>query len=132
MPLRDVIRELFRFRTVNYTYLASGFQMFVLGAIIAWAPSYLNRYYGIDPAQAAVRAAVLVLMAGIGMTLGGIVVDRLSARQPSNRLRLPRYMRSYAGAFCSSRSSCHRVPRNSPSSPLACSWAPASPARRAR
>ena len=89
MPLGDVIRELFRFCTVNCTYVASGLSMFIQGAIIAWAPSFMNRYYGLDPAQAAVRAGVLVLMAGVGMTIGGIAVDRLSARRASNRLLVP-------------------------------------------
>jgi MFS family permease len=89
MPLHGVIRELFRFRTVTCTYVASGLQMFVQGSVIAWAPSYLNRYYSLDPAQAGVRAGVLVLIAGVGMTVGGILVDRLSANRRSNRLRIP-------------------------------------------
>ncbi|HTP97757.1 MAG TPA: MFS transporter [Casimicrobiaceae bacterium] len=89
MPLLDVIRELFRFRSVNCTYVASGLSMFIQGAVIAWAPSFMNRYYGLDPAQSAVRAGALVLMAGVGMTIGGIVADRLSARRPSNRLLVP-------------------------------------------
>lgn len=89
MPLRDVIRELFRLRTVNCTYVGSGLSMFIQGAVIAWAPSFMNRYYGLDPAASAVRAGVLVLMAGVGMTVGGIVVDRLGARRASNRLFVP-------------------------------------------
>ena len=88
MPLGRVIRELFRFRTVNCTYAASGLLMFIQGSIIAWAPSYLNRYYAMDPAQAALGAGVLVLVAGLGMTLGGIVVDRLVAIRRSNRLNI--------------------------------------------
>jgi len=89
MPLREVIGALFRVPTVNFTYVGSGLQMFVQGTIIAWAPSYLNRYYGMDPAAAAVGAGALMLVAGVGMTAGGFVVDRLSAKRPSNRLRLP-------------------------------------------
>ncbi len=89
MPLREVIRELFRFRTVRFTYLASGLQMFVQGSIVVWMPSYLNRFHGLDPADSAVRAGVLVLVAGVGMTLGGGVVDRLSVGQPKNRLVIP-------------------------------------------
>jgi predicted MFS family arabinose efflux permease len=89
MPLREVIAALFRSPAVNRTYVASGLQMFVVGAVIAWAPSYLNRYYGIDPAAAAVRAGILVLVTGVGMAAGGFVVDRFSAKRRSNRLRLP-------------------------------------------
>ncbi|MFO1313601.1 MAG: MFS transporter [Burkholderiales bacterium] len=89
MRLREVVRELFRSRTVNLTYIASGLSMFMQGAVVAWAPSYLNRYYAFDPAQAALGAAALVLMAGAGMALGGAVVDRASAHSIVNRLRVP-------------------------------------------
>lgn len=89
MPVKEVLRELFRYRTLWLTYMASGLQMFILGTVMAWAPSYLNRYYGLDPAESAVRAGVLVLFSGIGMTLGGALVDRLSVKQPLNRLRVP-------------------------------------------
>ena len=88
LSLQSVIRELFRFRTVNCTYVASALLMFIQGSIVAWAPSYLNRYYAMDPARAAVGAGVLVLVAGVGMTLGGIVADRLVAVRHSNRLNI--------------------------------------------
>lgn len=89
MPFRQVLHELFRYRTLRFTYLASGFQMFIVGTVMAWAPSYMNRYYGLDPADSAIRAGLLVLVSGIGMTVGGILVDRLSVHNPSNRLRVP-------------------------------------------
>ena len=98
LPLQEVLRELFRFRTSKYTYLASGLQMFVQGAVIAWIPSFLNRYYGLDPAAAGVRAGVLVLIGGVGMVLGGMLVDRLSAQQQLNRLRIPALYAFFSGA----------------------------------
>lgn len=96
--LREVIRDLFRSRTANCTYVASGLMMFVQGSVIAWMPSYLNRYYAMDPAQSGVRAGLLVLAAGIGMTLGGIVVDRLCAARPSNRSRVSSLYAVVSGA----------------------------------
>jgi MFS family permease len=42
-----------------------------------------------DLSQAAMFAGGLVLMAGIGMTLGGALVDRLSTRYARNRLLVP-------------------------------------------
>lgn len=89
MPLRSVAYELVRYRTIRWTYLGSGFAMFVQGAVLAWIPSYVNRYYGLDPAESAMRAGVLVLFAGIGMTLGGALADRLSVKRANNRLRVP-------------------------------------------
>ncbi len=89
MPLREMAYELVRYRTIRWTYIGSGFAMFVQGSVIAWIPSYVNRYYGLDPAESAMRAGVLVLLAGIGMTLGGALADRLSVKKGKNRLRVP-------------------------------------------
>lgn len=89
LPLKAVMRELLTTRTALWVYLGSGLQMFIQGAVIAWIPSYLNRFHGLDMAQAATGAGLLVLVSGIGMTCGGILVDRLSRRDQRNRLRLP-------------------------------------------
>ncbi|RJG03002.1 MFS transporter [Noviherbaspirillum sedimenti] len=97
MPLKTVFRELFAARTAVFSYLGSGFQMFTLGAVMAWMPSYLNRYYGMTPNEAGIKASVLVLMAGVGMVLGGIVVDRLVKRERKNVLLV---MASYAFGAC--------------------------------
>ena len=70
--------------------------MFVQGAVIAWASSYLNRYLGMDPADAAKHAGLLAVCSGIGMIGGGYVVDRLSRQDKRNRLRIPALF-----AFCS-------------------------------
>ncbi len=91
MPLKTVIKELFRFATLRRTYVASGLQMFILGSVMAWAPSYMNRYYGMDTETSAMRAGILVLASGVGMTLGGMLVDRLSLTNRINRLRVPAF-----------------------------------------
>jgi len=76
---------LFGSRAVILTYVASGLQLFVLGALTAWAPSYLNRVDGLSPSAAAAAAAGLLLSAGVGMVVCGVVADRLCALRP--RLR---------------------------------------------
>lgn len=91
LPLKAVIRELLTTRTALWTYLGSGLQMFIQGALIAWMPSYLNRFHGLDMAQSATGAGLLVLVAGIGMTAGGVLVDRLSRRDERNKLRVPMF-----------------------------------------
>jgi MFS family permease len=63
--------------------------MFVIGVINAWIPSYMGRYYGLAPDEAAMQAAVVVLVAGIGIILCGWGVDRLGQRDIRNRLRAP-------------------------------------------
>ena len=89
MPLKAVLRALLTSRTALWTYLGSGLLMFIQGAVIAWMPSYLNRYYAMDMTQSATGAGLLVLVAGIGMTAGGALVDRLSRGNVRNKLRIP-------------------------------------------
>jgi predicted MFS family arabinose efflux permease len=89
MPLKAVLRKLLTTPTSQWTYLGSGLQMFIQGSVIAWMPSYLNRYHGMDMTQSATSAGLLVLVAGIGMTGGGMLVDRLSRRDDRNNLRVP-------------------------------------------
>lgn len=83
--LRAVLRGLFGDPGVVLTYVASGLQLFVLGAITAWAPSYLNREYDLSPATAASTAAVLLLSCGVGMVVWGSLSDRLSKGRPQRR-----------------------------------------------
>ncbi len=89
MGVLEIVRELFVTRTAVFTYLGSGFQMFILGVINAWIPSYMSRYYGLAPDQAAMQAGVVVLVAGIGMIACGWSVDRLGKRDLRNKLRVP-------------------------------------------
>jgi MFS family permease len=88
LPIRQVFRTLLTTRTLVLVALAGGFSMFVQGTFIAWIPSYLNRYYGFDPAKAAVGTALLIVCASIGMIVGGGLVDRLSRHNKDNRLRI--------------------------------------------
>ncbi len=89
MRVGEVVRELFVTRTAIFTYLGSGLQMFIMGVVNAWIPSYMSRYYGLAPDKAALRAGVIVLVAGIGMIACGWMVDRLGLRDIRNKLRVP-------------------------------------------
>lgn len=82
---REVIEGLFGAPAVVATYIASGLQLFVLGALTAWTPSYLNRLVGLAPSRAAAAAAMLLLASGVGMVVWGAVTDRLCARRPELR-----------------------------------------------
>jgi len=89
MSVGETIRELFVARTAVFTYLASGCQMFILGVINAWMPSFMSRYYGLAPDKAAIQAGVVVLVAGVGMIVCGWSVDRFGRRDLLNKLRVP-------------------------------------------
>ncbi len=92
-PLRAAIGSLFASRSVRLAYLGSGLQLFAAGALPAWLPSYLGRYYGLPVDRAARAAAVLLLVCGIGMIMCGMISDRLARDQPERKIAL-------AGGYC--------------------------------
>lgn len=85
LQARGVASGLFGAPAVVLTYVASGLQLFVLGSLTAWTPSYLNRFEGLSPGAAAGSAALLLLSAGVGMVVCGAMADRLSAGRPGRR-----------------------------------------------
>ncbi|KRE86250.1 multidrug DMT transporter permease [Rhodanobacter sp. Soil772] len=78
------LRNLFTNPVLLCLYAASGVQMFLPSALMAWTPSYMVRYYGMQTAQAASFAAILVLCGGVGMVVLGIVSDRKSRAAPAS------------------------------------------------
>jgi MFS family permease len=89
LRMMEIAKDLLATPTAIFTYLGSGLQMLILGVISAWIPTYFGRYYGLATDRAALRGAVVVLVAGIGMTIGGWLVDRLGSRDGRNKLRVP-------------------------------------------
>ncbi|KQV82215.1 multidrug DMT transporter permease [Massilia sp. Root351] len=85
---RPPLAHLFRGRALRAAYVGSGLQLFAGGACIVWMPSFLNRYYGLDAGRAGAGAAVLVLAAGAGMILCGMLSDRMARVQPVRKVSL--------------------------------------------
>lgn len=85
----EILGELFAARTVVFTYLASGFAMFIMGVVNAWLPTFVGRHYGLLPDQAGLMAAGAIVCSGVGMIVGGGLVDRLALRDGCNKLRVP-------------------------------------------
>jgi MFS family permease len=88
-----LLRAVFASKTVAITYLASGLQLFVIGAITAWMPSLLNRAYGMPPAQAAAVGGAFILVSGVGMIVCGVFTDRVTRAAPRRKLAM-------AAVFC--------------------------------
>ncbi|MFL5294796.1 MAG: MFS transporter [Phenylobacterium sp.] len=85
MSAAAVARSLVGSWRTALVYVASGLQLFVLGALTAWLPSYLNRVDGFSPKASAVAAACLLLASGVGMVACGRFSDALSVRRPHLR-----------------------------------------------
>ncbi|MFM0278732.1 MFS transporter [Paraburkholderia sediminicola] len=85
----EVFRQVFAARSGNFTFAAFGLQMGIPAILIAWVPTYFNRFYGYDPKKASLIAAVVVLVLGVGMLFGGGVADWLSKGRPRYRALVP-------------------------------------------
>jgi MFS family permease len=62
------------------------FQLLTLSMTYAWLPTYFTRYYGIAPDLAGAKAALVVLVGGVGALIWGVVADRLTPRFARARL----------------------------------------------
>ena len=83
-PLRALVAG----RSIKLAYLGSGLQLMAAGALPAWLPSYLNRYYHLPVDRAGRLAALLLLVCGVGMVACGVVSDRLGRDRPATTITL--------------------------------------------
>jgi MFS family permease len=63
--------------------------IFANNAIMTWLPSYLNRVEGLSMAQAGLKTGSIMLMALIGLPLGGWLADLWFKKKVSSRMLLP-------------------------------------------
>ncbi|MFE9877805.1 MFS transporter [Streptomyces sp. NPDC005784] len=80
--LRMLLPRLFSSVSVISAYVGSGLQLFIAASLMAWLPSFFNRYYHMPTAKAGATAGIFILVIGIGMIGGGIVSDRLCRAFP--------------------------------------------------
>ncbi|PWR18319.1 MFS transporter [Zavarzinia compransoris] len=85
MDVRTAVTSLFSSVSVVCAYAGSGFQLFIMAAVIAWMPSYLNRYYALPADKAASLGALFVLIGALGMIGCGIATDRFSRTVPARK-----------------------------------------------
>jgi len=83
--LRSLLKTLFGAPTLVFTYVGSGLQLFTAYTIIAWMPSYLNRYYDLPADKSALAAAVLLIASGLGMGLCGVFTDWVGRKSDKNK-----------------------------------------------
>ena len=79
-----VAKSLAKTRTMLWVCLGGASQLIVVSAIWSWLPSFLNRFHGLAPEQAAARAALVVLVGALGSVVWGTVTDREVYSVPQN------------------------------------------------
>jgi MFS family permease len=89
LATRAIVGALLKPRTALVASLGAGFQLLTLSMTYAWLPTYFNRYYGLSPDQAGLKAGLVVLVGGIGAFVWGVVADRLTSRVACARLYVP-------------------------------------------
>ena len=87
-PSVHIVKVLARSRTMLWVCIGGSAQLIVVSAMWSWLPSFLNRVHGIEPGQAALKAALVVLAGAAGAVVWGAVVDRAGARQPRRKLMM--------------------------------------------
>jgi MFS family permease len=77
---RDVLRELFRIRSMWLGVLALTVSSLMLNALQFWAVPYFRRVHDLEPAAAGAVTGLLGMGAMVGILSGGILADRLLRR----------------------------------------------------
>ncbi len=80
------LKEMLQIKTLPVLYIAIALAMCLQQGSIPWLPVLLNRSMGMDNAVASTLSSGIALMAVISMPLGGWVADKVSHRNPRNKV----------------------------------------------
>jgi MFS family permease len=83
---RHIVQALARSRTMLWVCIGGAAELIVVSALWSWLPSFLNRVHGIAPADAAIKAALVVLAGAAGAVVWGALVDRAGIGRPRRKL----------------------------------------------
>jgi predicted MFS family arabinose efflux permease len=86
--LRQAFRLVLSPRSARFLYVGSGMQVLVLAVLAAWLPSFLVREYALPVDQAGLRGGTMILLAGVGMIVGGVFADRGARTSRVRKLQL--------------------------------------------
>ena len=75
-------------RTLRWVCFGAAAQLIVVSSVWAWLPSFLNRFAGLSPERAAVKAAMIVLIGAAGSLVWGAAVDRLGGPDKRRKLQI--------------------------------------------
>jgi predicted MFS family arabinose efflux permease len=87
--LAHCLRSLFRHSSMRHLFIGGAVMSVAAYAAIGWLPAFLIRSHGLGTAGAGVVLAILLgAVGGAGTLAGGVLADRLGARDPAWRLRV--------------------------------------------
>ncbi|MDE2395759.1 MAG: MFS transporter [Burkholderiales bacterium] len=81
-----IVRALARSHTTRWVCIGAAAQLIAVSALWSWLPSFLNRFQGMTPKDAAMKAAVVVLAGAAGCIVWGMAADRAGRRRGAAKL----------------------------------------------
>ena len=89
MSKRDIFQEFIHTPSLILTNLGFIGCIFVNNAIIVWLPTYLHRVEGIPMSEAGMKVGGVMLLAIVGLPVGGWLADVWFKKNVSSRMRFP-------------------------------------------
>jgi MFS family permease len=89
MSKTDIFLEFIQTPSLILTNLGFIGCIFVNNAIIVWLPTYLHRAEGIPMGEAGLKVGVIMLLAILGLPVGGWLADVWFKKNVSSRMRFP-------------------------------------------
>lgn len=83
-----ILKDLVKNKTLVALCVSFGLAYFFSNTVIYWLPTYFIRYAGMDVARAGAMTAGILVTALIAAPLGGLLGDRISKKDPRNKLLL--------------------------------------------
>lgn len=88
LSFNSIIRDLVRNKTLVSLCISFGLAYFFSNTIIYWLPTYFIRYMDMDVARAGAMTAGVLVTALLAAPLGGFLGDRISRKNPRNKILL--------------------------------------------
>ncbi|PKN20316.1 MAG: MFS transporter [Deltaproteobacteria bacterium HGW-Deltaproteobacteria-6] len=89
MSKMDIFREFIHTPSLIFTNLGFIGCIFANNAVIFWLPTYFHRTTGVSISEAGVKTSVLMILALIGLPLGGWLADMWFKKRVNARLLFP-------------------------------------------
>ena len=67
-------------------FLGQAAQLFFVATFSNWLPSFFNRFHGLPLDKAGIRTGLTLIVAAVGVALGGWVIDRIAGTRLQRRL----------------------------------------------
>ena len=89
MSKKDIIKELFRSKSLFFNNLAFSACTFTIVALTTWLPAYFQRFEGMAIERSGLMASIIMVLAIVGGPLGGFLTDRFYKKKPNSRMLFP-------------------------------------------